>query len=71
MDIIFDAANKDISERIENDKSIISNKVPIEIISKFYLGAIVSIGAEWIRNSNKYTKEQLLEYFDILIPNNI
>ncbi len=71
MDIIFDAANKDISERIENDKSIISNKVPIEIISKFYLGAIVSIGAEWIRNNNKYTKEQLLEYFDILIPNNI
>ena len=60
-----------VKHNLENDKSIISNKVPIEIISKFYLGAIVSIGAEWIRNNNKYTKEQLLEYFDILIPNNI
>ena len=71
MDILLDVADKDIKERIENDKNIIVSNIPSEIITKFYLGAIISIGMEWLRNNNKYTKEQLIKYLDILIPDKI
>ncbi len=70
MDILLDVADKDIKERIENDKSVVSN-IPSEVITKFYLGAIVSIGIEWIRDNSKYSKNEILEYFNILIPEKI
>ena len=69
MDILIDVANKDINERIKHDNNI--SIVPTDVITKFYLGAIVSIGMSWIRNNTKYTKEELLKYFEILIPNQI
>ena len=49
----------------END---INLKVPTEVISKFYLGGVINIGMEWLSNSNKYTKEEILDYLELLIP---
>lgn len=71
MDILFDVADKDIKERIEDNKQDITKDIPSEIITKFYLGAIVNIGMEWIRNNSKYKKEDILKYFNILIPDKI
>ena len=45
MDILLDVANKDINERIK-DKGNIDANIPSDIITKFYLGAIISIGIE-------------------------
>ena len=70
MDILLDVANKDINERIK-DKGNIDANIPSDIITKFYLGAIISIGIEWLKNNNKYKKDELLNYFDILIPEKI
>lgn len=70
MDILLDVANKDINERIK-DKGNIDANIPSDIITKFYLGAIISIGIEWLKNNNKYAKDELLNYFDILIPEKI
>ena len=41
------------------------------IIAKFYLGAVFNVGTEWLRNSNHYTKQEILEYLEKLIPKNI
>lgn len=71
MDILYDVANRDINERIKNDKIVKNAHVPSEVITKFYLGAIVNIGIEWIKNNCRYTKEELISYFNILIPNEI
>ena len=48
-----------------------TNNIPNKIITKFYLGAIVNIGMEWIRDNSKYKKEDILKYFNILIPDKI
>lgn len=71
MDILIDVANKDINERIQSDKENISANIPSDIITKFYLGAIISIGMEWLTNNNKYSKGELLNYFKVLIPDKI
>lgn len=71
MDILYDVANRDINERIKDDKVVKNAHVPSEVITKFYLGAIVNIGIEWIKNNCRYTKEELISYFNILIPDEI
>lgn len=69
-DIILDVVNKDINNRITNDK-ISTNNIPTEIVSKFYLGAVISIGIEYLESKNKYSKEDMIKYIDKLIPSNI
>ena len=64
--ILLSVVNDDILKRFkEND---INLKVPTEVISKFYLGGVINIGMEWLSNSNKYTKEEILDYLELLIP---
>lgn len=66
MDILLSVVNDDILKRFkEND---INLKVPTEVISKFYLGGVINIGMKWLSNSNKYTKEEILDYLELLIP---
>lgn len=66
MDILLSVVNDDILKRFkEND---INLKVPTEVISKFYLGGVINIGMEWLSSSNKYTKEEILDYLELLIP---
>ena len=69
IDIILDAIQKDINTRLESDREY--NKIiPNEIISKFYLGGIVSLGIEYL-SSKKYSKEDMLKYIEYLIPEDI
>ena len=53
----------------KNDKNV--NNVPNNIIAQFYLGAVVSVSINWLKNINKYTKDDMLNYLTILIPNDI
>lgn len=66
MDIFYDAINKDIVKQIKDD-----NEIPGEIISKFYLGAVLNVCTYWLRNSNKYQKEDIIKYINMLIPNKL
>ena len=68
MDILIDVVTKDVENRIENE---VKNKIPSEIITKFYIGAIVNIGMEYLTNCNKYTKEEMFKYINSLIPDSI
>ena len=69
MDIIYDTASKDVIKHINEESS--NGKVPSTVISNFYIGAIFNVCIDWLTHSNKYTKEDILNYINILIPDNL
>ncbi len=71
IDFLIDVANRDIQQRLKYDHNIINSNIPISIITRFYLGGIVSVGVDWIINKDKYSKESMLEYLNKLIPDKI
>lgn len=70
MDILYDVISSDVTKRIQND-DLSTGGIPSGIISKFYIGAVLSVGLEWLRNSSKYTKEEIINYLDLLIPKDL
>ncbi len=68
MYMLYNTFNTEIKEEIEKKGNIRGIPVPTSFISKFYLGAVISIGMDVIENPNKYKKEELVKYFDYLIP---
>lgn len=70
MDIFYDVISKDISMQMDKMNENKKVKVPASIVSKFYLGAVISVCTEWI-STNKYSKEEIISYFNILIPDNV
>ena len=70
FDIVYDILDHDIKSRLKNDAS--SKKgIPSNIVAKFYIGAVFNVGLEYLKNNNNYSKEDILKYLDILIPNNL
>lgn len=71
MDIFYDVINKEIIKQIEENADIKNGKIPSNIISRFYLGAVINVCMECLKFPNKYTKAELINYFELLIPNNL
>lgn len=71
MDILYDVVDSNITNEIKKDKSNIVSDVPSEVISKFYLGAVFNVSIEWLKDSSKMSKQDIIKYLDILIPNDI
>ncbi len=67
MDILYDVISKDIIKEIK-EKNCINSQIPINIISQFYLGAVISVCMEWLKYNNKYSKQDIINYLDLLIP---
>ena len=70
MDMLLDVALHDVEKRIKEDKAN-NNNIPSDIVTKFYLSGVVSIGLDWLKNNNKYSKQELITYLDKLIPDDI
>ncbi|MCM1053122.1 MAG: TetR/AcrR family transcriptional regulator [Ruminococcus sp.] len=70
MDIFYEAIYKDIIKQIDEISNSINNKIPSKIISDFYLGAVVNVCMEWIKYNHRYTKQEIIDYLSILLPNN-
>lgn len=70
FDIIYDVIDVDITSKLRKENNTM---VPEEIIAKFYLGAVVNIGINWICNSNtnQYTREDIIKYLSVLIPDEL
>ncbi len=66
MDMIYDVINQDIVRRLNREYRNI-NGIPVEILVKFYLGAIFNVGREVVVNAGKYSKEEIMGYLDKLI----
>ncbi|MDE5587442.1 MAG: TetR/AcrR family transcriptional regulator [Bacilli bacterium] len=71
MDIIYDVLDHDITSHLQQVDSIDENQIPRSIIAKFYIGAVVNVGIEWLKNGKQYTKENMIEYFKVLIPDEL
>lgn len=69
MDILYDVINKDIVKQIKENSNSSGDKIPGDIISKFYLGAVFNVCLEWFRYDNKYSKKDMIHYIELLIPN--
>lgn len=68
MDMIYDTVNEDITKKLEEDAISYKQNIPKEFIAKFYLGAIINIGMEWLQG--KYKREDIIQYLEELIPEN-
>lgn len=66
IDMIYTALDQDIKDHIEKEA-----RIPSEIVSKFYLGAVFNVGIEWIHHPKNYSKEELMSYLDFLIPDDL
>ena len=63
MDMVYATISDDINKRIDG----LINGVPGNVVSSFYLGGVVNIGFEWLKNGKTYSKEEMLEYLNKLI----
>ena len=71
IDIIYDVVDRDIKTRLKEDNTIVNSTIPQDIITKFFFGAVVNVGIYWLYNINKYSKEEILNYLILLIPDEI
>lgn len=65
VDILYDVLDHDITSKIKKTKR---EKIPGEIIAKFYIGAVFNVGLIFLKNEKKYSKQEILEYLNRLIP---
>lgn len=61
------------SLRYLNSKNNYGEKttIPKNVLIDFFSGGITSLGICWLQDPSQYTKEQLLEYFNILLDERI
>ena len=77
MDILLDVVNNDLLKKMiseeKNPKAIqkFKTSIPYDIIAKFYLGGVINIGVEWLKDNKKYTKDDIIKYISELIPDNL
>lgn len=69
IDMIYEVISNDINKHLEKDNK--KETIPNDIVSRFYVGAVFNVGIAWLQNNNKYTKQELINYLDKLIPNKI
>jgi len=68
MDMIYDTLLEDITNHVSSFEQQNPLSIPVDFVSHFYLGAISQIGMEWIQRKHYYSKEEILKYLEILIP---
>ena len=71
MDMANDAIYRDVESHIRKSNKILKTEIPVEIISKFYVSAVINVCLEYIKFPNKYEKEDILKYLDTLLPDKI
>lgn len=45
--------------------------VPINVLTDFLAGGITNLGLNWLQSSKPYSKEELLQYFNILLDDKV
>lgn len=68
IDMISDTIETDIKSKLTNT---LITTIPSDFISKFYIGAIINVGLEYLRNPKKYSKKDVLKYLNELLPDTI
>lgn len=71
MDMIYETIIKDVKARIVDNEIGKDLKIPAEIVSTFYVSAIINTCVLYIKYPNKYKKEDIVNYLNILIPDKL
>ena len=71
MDIFYATINADLTKRLKEEDKRYESIVPEEIITNFYVGAVVNVSMKWLTDYQKYTKADLIGFLDCLIPDKI
>ena len=69
MDILLSVVNNDLLKKMSKDE--FKSSIPDDIIVKFYLGGVINLSVEWLKDNTKYSKEEIINYLNLLIPDNI
>ena len=69
IDILLSVVNNDLLKKMSKDE--FKSSIPDDIIVKFYLGGVINLGVEWLKDNTKYSKEEIINYLNLLIPDNI
>ena len=65
LETLREQAIKDLKEKH------FKSDVPIEVIVDYYLGGLVNMFKLWMRSYHPYTKEEMLNYVDKLLPDKV
>ena len=57
-----------MKERFSNNKSGNLNGVPLDVLVCIFSGALVNLGVERVNKTINYSKEEILHYLDLIIP---
>ena len=63
MSMVYDIIADDVNAKIKND----IDDIPSDIITSFYIGAVVNVGLGWFKYNKKYTKEEIIKYLEKLL----
>ena len=69
-DMLREAILKDVKKTLDST-NLKKTNIPTDIISIFYVSAVINVCIEYIKEPNKYTMKDILIYLDKLLPNDI
>lgn len=68
MDMIYSTLIEDVTKRMKEEQKPQNVIIPVDFVSHFYVGAIFQVGMKWIQSKDYYSKEEIIEFLDQLIP---
>lgn len=71
MDMVYDTLNEELRTRLDILLKSGNTTLPSDIVCNFYLGAVFQVGMVWLRDGSKYTKQDLTNYLEKLIPDKL
>ncbi len=69
-DMFEDTLLKDVKKYMETMQNY-QGDIPVEIVSTFYVNAVISVCLHYLRNPKKYNKEDILLYLNKLLPDQL
>lgn len=69
-DMFRNTLNKDVEKNLKTNNHY-HEDIPIEVITIFYVSAVIEVCLLYIKEPNKYKKEDIISYIDKLLPNTI
>lgn len=67
MDMLLNTLKQDFLDKIELF-NYPNGDIPKDVVASYYIGAISNTLQEWLKGTNPYTKDEMLYYFDKLLP---
>ena len=71
MDMIYSTLIENVTAKISKEQKNENSKIPFDFVTHFYVGALFQIGMKWLQSKKYYSKDEILNYLNLLIPENL